>query len=133
MSKSSRKIRTINTMYNKKVYRVKSIESILCYGSMYKSSYSIIYINNHAGYYSTNHSIVHHQRWTTHVHWIKSVSSLFSYDYFKCCHIRLIYKLLNGVCVGVCATVQKCIRGVCKYRLFCSFFADKCTNRLKTT
>jgi hypothetical protein len=45
----------------------------------------------------------------------------------------LIYKLLNGVCVGVCATVQKCMRGVCKYRLFGSFFADKCTNRLKTT
>ena len=64
---------------------------------------------------------------------IKSVSSLFSYDYFKCCHIRLIYKLLNGVCIGVCATVQKCMRGVCKYRLFGSFFADKCTNRLKIT
>ena len=43
------------------MYRVKSIENIFGYASLYKSSCSIIYIKNHAGHYSTNTPIVYHQ------------------------------------------------------------------------
>lgn len=43
------------------MYRVKSIETVLGYASLHKSSCSIIYIKNHAGHYSTNTSIVNHQ------------------------------------------------------------------------
>ena len=43
------------------MYRVKSIETILGYASLYKPSCPIIQIYNHASHYSANHPIVHHQ------------------------------------------------------------------------
>ena len=43
------------------MYRVKSIETVFGYASLYKSSCSVIQINNHAGHYSTYHPIVHHE------------------------------------------------------------------------
>ena len=43
------------------MYRVKSIETVFGYASLYKSSCSVIQINNHAGHYSTYPPIVHHE------------------------------------------------------------------------
>ena len=43
------------------MYRVKSIESIFSYASLYKSPCSIIQILKHASHYSTDYPIVHHQ------------------------------------------------------------------------
>ena len=43
------------------MHRVKTIETIFGYASLYKSPCFIIQILKHASHYSTNYTIVHHQ------------------------------------------------------------------------